>query len=49
MVYADDPKTKIKIRTLDCLAQIVLVSEDIEKYNESLKTKMPPIFYQMYV
>lgn len=26
VIYADDPKTKIKIRTLDCLAQIVLVS-----------------------
>ena len=26
VVYSDDPKTKIKIRTLDCLAQIVLVS-----------------------
>ncbi len=49
MVYSDDPKTKIKIRTLDCLAQIVLVSEEIERFNDSLKTKMPPIFYQMYV
>ena len=27
VVYSDDPKTKIKIRTLDCLAQIVIVSE----------------------
>ena len=27
VVYSDDPKTKIKIRTLDCLAQIVMVSE----------------------
>ena len=27
VIYSDDPKTKIKIRTLDCLAQIVFVSD----------------------
>ena len=37
VVFTDDPKTKIKIRTLDCLAQIVFKSEEVEKYNEYLK------------
>ncbi len=49
MIYSDDPKTKIKIKTLDCLAQIVFVSDEVERFNNILKSRMPAIFYQMYV
>ena len=47
--FTDDPKTKIKIRTLDCLAQIVFKTQEIGKYNEILKSEMPDVFYQMYL
>lgn len=47
--YTDDPKTKIKIRTLDCLSVIVFQSKEAEKYNFALKNKMSSVFYQMYL
>lgn len=47
--YTDDPKTKIKIRTLDCLSVIVFHSKEPEKYNFALKGKMSSVFYQMYL
>ena len=47
--YTDDPKTKIKIRTLDCLSVIVYHSKEAERYNFSLKSKMSSVFYQMYL
>lgn len=47
--YTEDPKTKIKIRTLDCLSVIVYHSKEPEKYNFSLKSKMSAVFYQMYL
>lgn len=47
--FTDDPKTKIKIRALDCLAQIVFKSEQVPKYNEILKNEMTEVFYQMYL
>lgn len=49
VVFTDDPKTKIKIRTLDCLAQIVFKSGEIEQYNDYLKKNMSEVFYQMYL
>lgn len=47
--YTDDPKTKIKIRTLDCLSVIVFHTKEPEKYNFTLKGKMSSVFYQMYL
>jgi hypothetical protein len=47
--YTDDPKTKIKIRTLDCLSAIVYHSKEPEKYSLALKSKMSSVFYQMYL
>lgn len=49
VVFTDDPKTKIKIRTLDCLAQIVFKSGEVEKFNDYLKKVMSDVFYQMYI
>jgi hypothetical protein len=48
VVFTDDPKTKIKIKTVDCLSQIVFKSGEIEKYSEILKNSMPEVIYQMY-
>ena len=47
--FTEDPKTKIKIRSLDCLAQIVFKSGEVKKFNERLKETMPDVFYQMYL
>lgn len=47
--YTEDPKTKIKIRTLDCLSVIVYHSKELDKYNFVLKNKMSSVFYQMYL
>lgn len=49
VVFTDDPKTKIKIRTLDCLAQIVFKSGEVERFNDYLKKVMSDVFYQMYI
>ena len=46
--YTDDPKTKIKIRTLDCLSVISYRSKEPEKYTQALKERMSSVFHQMY-
>lgn len=48
-MFTDDPKTKIKIRTLDCLSAIVYHSKDKDKFNLMMKNKMTSVFYQMYL
>ena len=49
VVLVDDPKTKVKIRTLDCLSQIVFKSNEVERYSSMLKGQMPDVFYQMFL
>lgn len=49
MVLVDDPKTKVKIRTLDCLSQIAFKSNEVERYSSMLKGQMPDVFYQMFI
>lgn len=45
----DDPKTKIKIKTLDLLVQISVSTQRIDAIKTILATKLNQVYYEMFI
>ena len=45
----EDPKTKIKIKTLDLLVQISSSTQKIDTIKQLLSTQLNQVYYEMYV
>ena len=45
----DDPKTKIKIKTLDLLVQISISTQRIDAIKTILSEKLNQVYYEMFV
>lgn len=45
----DDPKTKIKIRTLDLLVKITTATQKIDAIKTILNGKLNQVYFEMYL
>ena len=45
----EDPKTKIKIKTLDLLVQISISTQKIDAIKTILSIKLNQVYYEMFV
>lgn len=45
----EDIKTKIKIKTLDCLVMITLKSGELEVSKNIIGTSINQVYYEMYI
>lgn len=45
----DDPKTKVKIRTLDLLVKIAISTQKIDAIKVIVSSKLNQVYYEMFV
>jgi tRNA A37 threonylcarbamoyladenosine modification protein TsaB len=45
----DDPKTKVKIRTLDLLVRITISTQRIDAIKSILSAKLNQVYFEMFV
>jgi hypothetical protein len=45
----DDPKTKVKIRTLDLLVRITISTQRIDAIKSILSGKLNQVYFEMFV
>lgn len=45
----DDPKTKIKIKTLDLLVKITISTQKVDAIKSILSSKLNQVYYEMFV